>query len=37
MQVDDYCEAYNVKASAIKSRIQRGWSNDRIINTPVRG
>lgn len=36
MQIDDYCEKYSVSVQAIKTRYVRGWSNDRIINTPVR-
>lgn len=37
MQVDEYCERFNVSAHAIKNRIRRGWDNERIISTPVRG
>ena len=36
IQVDDYCEKYGVNVMAIKSRIKRGWSNERIISTPLR-
>lgn len=35
LQVDDYCEMYNLPKHAIKNRVRRGWSNDRIINTKV--
>lgn len=37
LQIDDYCDIYNVKPSTIKSRFRRGWSNERIISTPMRG
>ena len=37
MQVNDYCEMYNVSVQATKSRIRRKWSNERIISTPTRG
>lgn len=37
LQVDDFCERYGLKKSAIKNRIRRGWSDERIISTPVRG
>ena len=36
LQVDDYCEIYGVSKMAIKNRVRRGWSNDRIISTKVR-
>lgn len=35
LQVDDYCEIYNVSKYAIKNRIRRGWSNDKIISKVV--
>lgn len=37
LQVDDYCEQYGISKAAIKNRLRRGWSNSRIIETPVRG
>ena len=37
IQVDDYCEANGISKAAIKNRFRRGWDNDRIISTPVRG
>jgi hypothetical protein len=36
MQIDDYCEKYNLSKHAIKNRVRRGWSNDRIIKTPIK-
>lgn len=35
LQVDEYCEKYCVSKAAIKNRFRRGWSNERIVNTPV--
>lgn len=35
LQVDDYCELYSVSKHAIKNRIRRGWSNEKIISTLV--
>ena len=36
LQVDEYCERYNLSKEAIKNRIRRNWTNKRIIETPVR-
>lgn len=36
MQVDDYCEKYKISKHAIKNRIRRGWTNERIISTEVK-
>ncbi len=37
MHIHDYCEMTGTSIQAVISRFKRGWTDERIIATPVRG
>lgn len=36
LQIDDFCDKYQLNAMLVKTRLRRGWSVERIVSTPPR-